>query len=327
MQIVVYSAKEFERELLGKYNVYNYDLIFVEQNLSLETTDLAKGCLGCCCFVSDDLSRKIIEKLAGIGVKFVALRSAGYDHVDLSAAKSYGITVMRVPKYSPQSVAEFAVALILVLSRNIIKAYTNGLKHDFSLDPLLGFNLCGKTIGIIGTGNIGSIFAKIMKGFGTHLLAYDPIKNEECEQYNVNYVSFDNLLRESDIISLHCPLNKETFHLIDSRSMSKMKDSAMLINTGRGGLIDTKSLIAHLKNGKILYAGLDVYENEDGLFFQDCSRRLIEDKDFLFLQNLPNVLITPHQAFFTIESIKNISHTTIENINAYLLGNALNIID
>lgn len=327
MQVVIYSAKKYEREYLKKYNIYNYDLIFVEQNLSLKTTELAKNCIGCCCFITDDLSEKVINRLAEIGVKFIALRSAGYDHVDLSAAKANNIAVMRVPKYSPQSVAEFAAGLILVLSRNIIKAYTNGLKHNFSLDPLLGFNLYHKTVGIIGTGNIGSVFARIMNGFGAHLLAYDPIKNEECEQYGVEYVSFDRLLRESDIISLHCPLTQETFHLIDSQAISKMKNSVMLINTGRGGLIDTTSLIKYLKNGKIAYAGLDVYEKEKGLFFQDCSNKIINDDEFLTLQNLSNVLITPHQAFFTTESIQNICQTTIENINSYFQGNHLNVID
>ncbi|MBA2654445.1 MAG: 2-hydroxyacid dehydrogenase [Gammaproteobacteria bacterium] len=327
MQIVIYSTKEYEREHLKKYNTYNYDLIFVEKNLSLETTDLAQDCIGCCCFVTDDLSKKVVDRLAEIGIKFITLRSSGYDHIDLSAAKDHNITVMRVPKYSPQSVAEFAVTLILVLSRKIIKAYTNGLKHNFLLDSLLGFNIHKKTIGIVGTGYIGTVFARIMNGFGAHLLAYDPVRNKECEQYGVVYTSFDNLLNESDIISLHCPLNQETFHLIDSQAISKMKDSVMLINTGRGGLIDTTSLIEHLKNGKIAYAGLDVYQKEKGLFFQNCSEQVIEDEEFLTLQSLSNVLITPHQAFFTTESIQNICQTTIENINAYFQGGFLNAVE
>lgn len=326
MQIIIYSTKDYERELLKKYNIYNYDLIFVEQDLSLETTDLAKNCIGCCCFITDDLSKKVIDRLARVGIKFITLRSAGYDHIDLSSAKDNNITVMHVPKYSPQSVAEFAVTLILVLSRNIIKAYTNGIRHNFLLDSLLGFNLNKKTIGIVGTGNIGSIFARIMNGFGARLLAYDPVKNKECEQY-VEYTSYDNLLKESDIISLHCPLNKETTHLINSQAMSKMKSSVMLVNTARGGIVDTKSLIEYLKNGKIAYAGLDVYEKEKGLFFQDCSNKVIDDQEFLDLENLSNVLITPHQAFFTIESIQNICQTTIENINAYFQGNHLNVIE
>lgn len=324
MKIAIYSTKEYEYELLKKYNIYNYDLIFFEEGLSLDTVDLAKECIGCCCFVTDDLSKEVINRLAKIGVRFITLRSAGYDHVDLAAAKHNNIVVMRVPKYSPQSVAEFAVGLILVLSRRIIQAYTNGLKHNFSLEPLLGFNLCNKTIGIIGTGNIGTVFAKIMNGFDARLLAYDIVKNEECEKYGVKYVSFDDLLNESDIISLHCPLNEETFHLIDSQAISKMKNSVILINTGRGGLVDTKSLIEYLKNGKISYAGLDVYEKEKGLFFQDYSKKEIKDEDFLTLQNLSNVLITPHQAFFTVESIQNISSTTLNNIHSYLQGEVLN---
>lgn len=326
MQIIVYSTKNYEHEYLTKYNIHGYDLIFVEQDLSLNTADLAQGCIGCCCFVTDDLSKKVIDKLAIMGIKFIVLRSAGYDHVDLTAAKNNNITVMRVPKYSPESVAEFAVALILILSRNIIKAYTNGLNHNFSLDSLLGFNLYNKTVGIIGTGNIGTVFARIMNGFGARLLAYDPVINKACEQYAVSYVSLDNLFKEADIISLHCPLNEKTQHLISSHSMSKMKDSVMLINTGRGGLIDTKALIEYLKKGKVAYAGLDVYEREKGLFFRDCSNQLIEDNDFLTLQNLPNVLITPHQAFFTTESIQNICRTTIQNIYSYLQANPTNVV-
>lgn len=325
MQIVIYSTKDYERDLLKKYNIYNYDLIFIEENLSLKTTDLAKNSIGCSCFITDDLSKKVVDNLAKMGTKFITLRSAGYDHIDLAATKDNNITVMRVPKYSPQSVAEFAVTLILVLSRKIIRAYTNSLKHDFSLNSLLGFNLDNKTIGIVGTGNIGSIFARIMNGFGARLLAYDPVRNKECEQY-VEYTSYDTLLKESDIISLHCPLNKETFHLIDSKAMSKMKNSMMLINTARGGVVDTKSLIQYLKDGKIAYAGLDVYEKEKGLFFQDCSQKAIDDQEFLALQSLSNVLITPHQAFFTIESIENICQTTIENINSYFRGGHLNVI-
>lgn len=318
--IAFFSTKDFEQYYFSQHHSSEYEFIFHRMPLSEATASLGKDCIGCCCFVTDDLSESVLRKLASLGVELITLRSAGYDHVDLTAAKKYHLTVMRVSKYSPESVAEFAVALILALSRNLIKAYENNLRYDFRLDALIGFNLNTKTLGIIGTGNIGTAFARIIQGFGSRLKAYDIVKNAECVRMGVEYVSLDNLLQECDIVSLHCPLTPQTFHLIDAKALAIMKKSAMLINTGRGGLVDTCALIASLKKGQIKYAGLDVYEKEKGLFFYDLSQEKIQDQDFLTLQSLPNVFITPHQAFLTEESLENITKTTIENINSYLHG-------
>lgn len=323
-KICFFSAKDYEKQYFSKYSTPLIEFDFHHELLSEETVHLAKGSVGCCCFVTDNLSESILSKLAEIGIKFITLRTAGFDHIDLPAARKYQLAVMRVPRYSPQSVAEFTVALILSLSRNLIKAYKNGMNHDFRLDELIGFSLSSKTVGIIGTGNIGSAFAHIIKGFGCKILAYDIVTNKDCEQLGVEYVSFEELLRLSDIISLHCPLSTDTHHMINAHTLDMMKDNVTLINTGRGGLIDTTALISGLKKGKIRYAGLDVYEKEQGLFFYDHSQSQIQDQDFLTLQRSPNVLITPHQAFLTEESLEGIAKTTIDNINNYFDGKPSN---
>ena len=246
--------------------------------------------------------------------------------MDRAAAQKMGVTVVRVPKYSPEAIAEFAVGLILVLCRKIHKAYMQGLAANFSLDGLMGFNLHQKTVGIIGTGHIGTAFARIMAGFGCHLLAVDPEPNEICRDLKVNYVTFETLLNESDIVSLHCILNEQTKYLMNESAFAMMKPGAMFINTGRGGLCDTKALLHALGSGKLGYAGLDVYEKEGGIFFRDHRGEVIQDELFLKLQSLPNVIITPHQAFFTEEAVENIVQTTLENISAFEKGKPINTI-
>lgn len=323
MKIAIFNIKDYEKSLFTTIG-HKHNLVCVPEALSVATIERAKGCDGICCFVTDCLNTDVINALASYGIKLIALRSSGFDHVDLAAARLAGITVVRVPKYSPEAIAEFAVALILLLNRKIVKSYLNGLDNNFSLDGLVGFNLYEKTVGVIGTGNIGTAFVKIMNGFGCRLLAFDPEPNDICRNLNVNYVSLDYLLRESDIISLHCPLNDQTMHLMDEKAYAKVKKNAMLINTGRGALCDTQALIKALESGRLGFAGLDVYENEQGLFFKDHSGEIIHDELFLKLRSLPNVIITPHQAFLTQEAITNIVKTTVSNITAFEQGNPSN---
>lgn len=323
MKIAIYNIKDYEKPLFNATD-HKHNLVFVTEALSSTTIEKAKGCDGICCFVTDCLNKDIINSLASYGIKLIALRSAGFDHVDLTAARLAGITVVRVPKYSPEAIAEFAVALILILNRKILTSYLQGLDNNFLLDDLVGFNLYKKTVGVIGTGNIGTAFVKIMRGFGCHLLAVDPEPNDICRNLNVHYVSFDYLLKKSDIISLHCPLNDQTMHLMDDKAYAKVKPNAMLINTGRGAICDTQALIKALESGKLGYAGLDVYENERGLFFKNHRDEAIHDELFLKLRSLPNVIMTPHQAFLTREAIENIIKTTLNNITAFEQGVSIN---
>lgn len=320
MKILVYSAKNYEKHYLQAANQNQHDLDFIEDHLSIDTAIKAKGYTGICCFVTDNLDNTVIKKLAEYNIKLIALRSAGYDHVDIKAAKANNIAVVRVPDYSPQAIAEMAVGLILVLNRKILTAHQQGLEYNFSLENLLGFNLYQKTVGMIGTGKIGTAFAQIMHGFGCHLLAYDPVQNETCKNFGVKYVELKTLLSEADIISLHCLLNEQTRHIIDDAAISTMKKGVMLINTGRGALIDTPALIKGLETGQVGYAGLDVYEYEKGLFFQDHHNEKIQDDLFRKLQSFSNVIITPHQAFFTTEAVSNIMQTTIGNFTAFEAG-------
>ncbi|MDP3559355.1 MAG: 2-hydroxyacid dehydrogenase [Legionellaceae bacterium] len=325
MKVAIYSIKDYEKTLFDAAE-QPHTLVFIRDTLSLSTVHLAAGCDAICCFVTDDLNSEVIKKLSDLGVKLIALRSAGFDHVDLAATKHAGITVVRVPQYSPEAIAEFTVGLILILNRKIIAAYEQGLKHNFSLERLMGFNLSKKTVGIIGTGNIGTAFAKIMHGFGCRLLAVDPQPNDTCRNLKVKYVTLDFLLKESDIVSLHCLLNDHTRYLMDTDAFSKIKKGAMLINTGRGTLCDTQALIQSLESGHLGYAGLDVYEKEHDLFFRNHQHDKIQDPLFLKLQSLPNVLITPHQAFLTQEAVENIIHTTLNNITAFEQGHPVEIV-
>ncbi|MGY0583856.1 MAG: 2-hydroxyacid dehydrogenase, partial [Paraglaciecola chathamensis] len=270
-----------------------------------------------CVFINDCLNASVLSGLKNKGVKFIALRSAGFNHVDLATAKKLGLIVTRVPAYSPYAVAEHAVALLMTLNRKIHRAHNRVREGNFSLNNLLGFDIHGKTVGVIGTGKIGQIFSKIMLGFGCHVLAHDVETNAECIAAGVNYVSLNELLASSDIISLHCPLNDETHHLINEDAINLMKPMVTLINTSRGKLIDTKAVIKALKAQRISLLGLDVYEEEEVLFFDDFSSSVIQDDVFARLLTFPNVLVTSHQAFFTQEALTRIAHVTLQNISEF----------
>lgn len=326
MKIAVYSCNYNENRYFQQFNLRHHEFVFTPKELTLQTVSLADACQAVVCFVTDTLDKAVLEALASRGTKLIALRSAGYDHVDLEAARLFGLTVVRVPEYSPQAVAEFAVGLILSLSRKIPWAIEKAKQGDFSLQGLLGFNLQGKTVGIIGTGHIGAAFARIMQGFGCRLLAHDPLPNAACRQFGVKYVALDALYAQADIISLHCLLNDTTRHIIDSATIAKMKRGAVLINTGRGALIDTTALLQALDQGQIGCAGLDVYEREKGLFFIDHLNSPVTDEQFLKLQNHPNVIITGHMAFFTEEAVTNIAKMTLANIDAFENKKPINVI-
>jgi D-lactate dehydrogenase len=319
MKVAVFSTRPYDEHFLNEANHSKHELVFFEVKLSPATAQLAVGHEVVCAFVNDDLSREVLEQLTRGSVRLIALRSAGFNHVDLVAAQELGLTVVRVPAYSPYAVAEHALTLILGLNRKLHRAFNRVREGNFSLDGLLGFDLHGKTIGIIGTGKIGAIFAGMMSGFGCRLLAYDPYPNKQLEKF-VNYVTLEQLLSESDVISLHCPLTPETHHIINRTSVAQMKQGVMLINTSRGALVDTPTVIEGLKDGKIGYVGLDVYEEEGDLFFEDLSNRVIRDDVFSRLLTFPNVLITGHQGFFTKEAVINIAETTIANITAFEKG-------
>ncbi|BAY65184.1 D-lactate dehydrogenase [Calothrix brevissima NIES-22] len=315
MKVAVFSTKAYDRQFLeAANNPKQHDLVFFEPRLNRDTAILAAGFPAVCAFVHDQVDASTLEILASHGTHLIALRCAGFNNVDLKTAAALGITVVRVPAYSPYGVAEHAVGLILSLNRKIHRAYNRVREGNFSLDKLLGFNLNGRTVGIIGTGKIGLILGQIMKGFGCHLLAYDVFRNPELEAIGGKYVELPELFANSDIISLHCPLTEDTYHLINEQAIAHMKPGIMIINTSRGALIDTEAVIAGLKSGQIGYLGVDVYEQESELFFEDLSDEIIQDDVFQYLTTFPNVLITGHQAFFTEEALRNISEATISNI-------------
>lgn len=317
MKIAVFSAKRYDREFLTTANAGKHTLRFLEPHLGPETASLAAGFDGVCVFVNDELSAAVIETVAAFGVKLIALRCAGFNNVDLGACARLGVGVVRVPAYSPYAVAEHAVALILGLNRRLHRAFNRVREGNFALDGLLGFDLHGRTVGVIGTGRIGSVFAGIMTGFGCRVLCYDPFATPEQLPANAKLVALDEIYAASDIISLHCPLTPENHHLVSKASLSKMKDGVMLINTSRGALLDTRAVIHALKSGKVGALGLDVYEEEGDLFFEDLSSTIIPDDVFMRLLTFPNVLITGHQAFFTREALQNIANTTIGNITEW----------
>jgi D-lactate dehydrogenase len=315
MKVAVFGTKAYDRQFLEAASSHSqHELVYFEPRLNRDTAILAAGFPAVCVFVHDQVDGPTLEMLASRGTRLVALRCAGFNNVDLKAAADLGITVVRVPAYSPYGVAEHAVGLILSLNRKIHRAYNRVREGNFALDGLLGFNLHGRTVGIIGTGKIGLIFGQIMKGFGCQLLAYDVYHNPECEALGAKYVELSELLANSDIISLHCPLTAETHHLIDAKAIEQMKSGMMLINTSRGGLIDATAVTEGLKSGKVGSVGLDVYEHESDLFFEDLSDEIIQDDIFQRLITFPNVLITGHQAFFTEEALHNIADTTLANI-------------
>jgi D-lactate dehydrogenase len=321
MKIAVFSTKPYtERSLLAANQVYGHDLFFFEERLNCETADLAAGSDAVCVFVNDVLDEPALHRLAELGVRLVALRCAGFNNVDLHAAERLGLSVVRVPAYSPHAVAEHTVGLILALNRQIHRAHGRIREANFSLEGLLGFDLHGTTAGIIGTGKIGAIVAQILHGFGCELYAYDIRPNPECEALGARYVSLDEIYRHCRIITLHCPLTPETHHLIDAAAIGKMQDGVMLINTSRGALVDTKAAIDGLKSGRIGYLGLDVYEEEADLFYEDLSNQIIQDDIFARLLMFPNVIVTGHQAFFTQNVLSAIADTTLANVSAYEKG-------
>lgn len=322
MKVAIFSTRNFEKPFLKQANeAYNHELHFLDSRLTEKTASIAAAYPAVSCAVTDALPKAVLSELAQGATRIILLRSAGFNHVDIKAAKDLGLTVTRVPAYSPYAIAEFAVGLILTLNRNLHHAYTRVRQQNFLLEGLLGFDLHGCTVGIIGTGNIGSVFAKIMHGFGCQLLAVDPIPNPACEQWNVRYVTSAELYEKADIISLHCPLTENTFHLINEQALSQMRPGVMLINTGRGALIDTPAVIRALKSHQIGYLGIDVYEQEEALFSQNLVDTIIHDDLFVRLQAFPNVVITAHQGFLTHEALSNIAKTTLDNLTAFEQGN------
>lgn len=318
MQIAIFSTKPYDRRFLDAAGAGSgHRLTYFEAKLSIETCDLAAGAEAVCAFVNDDVSAGVLSNLSAKGIKLIALRSAGFNNVDLAAAKALRIAVARVPAYSPHAVAEHTLALILALNRKTHRAYNRVREGNFALEGLLGFDLAGKTAGVVGTGKIGEVVCRILVGFGCKVLAHDLQPNPACVDIGVTYASTDELLAASDIITLHCPLAPTTHHLINEAALTRMKPGVMLINTSRGAVIDTRAVLKGLKQGVIGNLGLDVYEEEADLFFEDLSGRLINDDVFARLLTFPNVLITGHQAFFTKEALTNIAETTIANVTAF----------
>lgn len=319
--IAVFSAKPYDEHHLKQANeVYQYELTFFESKLTPQTAALTQGFDVVCCFVNDVIDNEVAETLKTNGVKLVAMRCAGFNNVDLEACHRHQLTVARVAEYSPNAVAEHAVALILDLNRNIHRAYSRVRENDYSLNGLMGFDLFGKTVSAIGGGKIGQAFIRIMQGFGCRVLCFDPNPSDELKRTGVELVSLEQVWAESDIISLHCPLVHSTYHLINSHSLSQMKPEVMLINTSRGGLIDTPEIIKALKAGNVAHLGLDVYEEEADLFFEDYSDKMLMDDVFARLTTFKNVVITGHQAFFTREALTAIADVTLSNIDCFFKG-------
>ncbi|BFI66236.1 2-hydroxyacid dehydrogenase [Yersinia pseudotuberculosis] len=315
MKLAVYSTKQYDRKYLELVNKdFGFELEFFDFLLTPKTAKMAEGCQAVCLFVNDDGCREVLTELAAIGVKILALRCAGFNNVDLEAAKELGIQVVRVPAYSPEAVAEHAVGMMLSLNRRIHRAYQRTRDANFSLEGLIGFNMHNRTAGIIGTGKIGVATMRILKGFGMRLLAFDPYPSEQALALGAEYVDLKTLYAESDVISLHCPMTPENHHLLNKQSFDQMKDGVMIINTSRGGLIDSTAAIDALKQQKIGSLGMDVYENERDLFFEDKSNDVIQDDVFRRLSSCHNVLFTGHQAFLTEEALTSISVTTLQNI-------------
>jgi D-lactate dehydrogenase len=321
MKIAFFSTKSYDRKHFeSEIKKSEHTITFFEDALNMQTARLVSGYDAVCIFVNNPMNEELIAKVADLGIEVIALRSAGFNHVDLEACKKHGVTVYRVPAYSPEAVAEHTVAIILTLNRKTHKAYNRVRENNYSLEGLTGFNLHNKTVGVIGTGTIGTAFCRIMKGFGCDILAFDPNENEKVKEMGGRYVDFDKLVESSDIISLHCPLIPQTRHMIDRDSIEKMKDGVMLINTSRGALIDTPAVIDGLKQKKVGFLGIDVYEQEDNLFFKDLSSEVIQDDDIARLMTFPNVLITGHQAFLTEEALRQITETTIQNLSDHEQG-------
>jgi D-lactate dehydrogenase len=320
MKVAVFSTKSYDKEFLDKANSGNkHELAYFESSLKQKTVRLAEGYDAVCVFVNDALTKEVVETLAEMKVKLIVLRCAGFNNVDIEAACYNNVIVLRVPAYSPTTVAEHAVALILTLNRKTHKAYNRVREGNFSIERLSGFEISGKTVGVIGTGKIGSAFANIMKGFGCNVIAYDQYQNESLKNI-VTYCSLEEVFKNSDIISLHCPLTPETNQIVNKDSLALMKKGVMIINTSRGKLIDTEAAIDALKVGQIGYLGIDVYEQEENLFFKDLSEMVIVDDKISRLMTFPNVLVTAHQAFLTDNALTQIAQTTIKNLSDFESG-------
>lgn len=317
MKVMMFSTRSYEPERYQRTNQERHTLTMVKERLDCNTAKLAQGSSAIIVFVSDDLSAEVLKKLAEYGVRLIICRSAGVDHVDLKTAKSLGITVANCPQYSPSAVAEFAVGLLLALNRKIIRSYQQVQEHNFTVDALLGSELSHMTIGIIGTGHIGVAFARIMRGFGARILAFDPIENPECISLGVSYCPLEKILSESDAISLHTPLVPATHHLINRNNITLMKKGVLLVNTARGACVDTQAVIEGIESGIISGYAADVYEYERGVFFEDYSNKELNDNLLLKLLALPQVLITPHQAFFTETALQNMANNVFENLDQF----------
>ena len=315
MKVAVFSCKPYDKRTLATFtNEADLSMTYFESRLSMETISLVKGFDAVSCFVNDDVNADVIHLLKQQGINTIALRCAGFNNVDLEAAKAEGIKVFHVPDYSPTSVAEHAVALIMTLNRKTHRAYHRVKEGNFALEGLMGFNLAGKTVGCIGTGRIGAAFCRIMKGFGCRVLCYDLYPSQALIDHGCEYITLEEIYQHSDIISLHCPLNASTHHLINKHSLDKMKDGVMIINTSRGALVHAQEAIDALYTGKIGYLGLDVYEQENKIFFEDMSSHIIQDSVFQLMLTFPNVVVTGHQGYFTIEALNHIAQTTVDNL-------------
>jgi len=324
VKIAFFDAKPYDRESFDEANRdFGFKITYFDGHLTPETAPLTQGFQAVCIFVNDSVNEGALKVLAANGVRLIAIRAAGYNNIDLKAAFQK-IRVVRVPAYSPHAVAEHAVALMLALNRKIHRAYYRTRDNNFTLNGLLGFDMAGKTAGIIGTGKIGKVTIEILKGFGLRVLAYDAFPDKDYqEKTGLEYVTLEKLYKESDIVSLHCPLTKETYHLINATSIAAMKRGVMIINTGRGMLIDSKALINGLKTGQIGFAGLDVYEEESDYFFEDFSNKVITDDVLARLLSFNNVVVTSHQGFFTREALHNIAQTTLKNVRDYFIDQKL----
>jgi D-lactate dehydrogenase len=321
MKVALFSSKSYDKESFEKSNTFSdIEFTYFEVALNQDTAKLTQDFQAVCIFVNDQSDAAVLENLAENGVGLIALRCAGFNNVDLTKANELGIKVMRVPAYSPEAIAEHALALILTLNRKTHKAFNRIREGNFSLEGLTGFNLYGKTVGVIGTGRTGFAFARIMLGMGCKVVAFDKFPSDALKEMGVSYVEFNELLKESDIISLHCPLTPETHHLFDKRAFRRMKTGAMLINTSRGAVVDTRDAIEALKSHKLGYLAIDVYEQEEKLFFRDLSETVLQDDTIARLMTFPNVLITAHQGFFTQEALGQIATITLNNINDYRKG-------
>ncbi|MDX1301056.1 2-hydroxyacid dehydrogenase [Photobacterium sp.] len=323
MKIAVFSTKKYDQASFELVNdSYQHELVYFDFRLTRQTARMAHGFDAVCAFVNDDLSKPVLQELASNGVRLIAMRCAGFDKVDLNAAKALNIQVVRVPAYSPEAIAEHALGLMLSLNRKIHRAYQRTRDANFSLEGLTGFNFHGRTVGVIGTGKIGIATIKILKGLGMNILAYDPYENPTAIELGVTYSTLDEIYHQADVITLHCPMTKENYHMLNADAFNKMRDGVMIINTSRGELLNSKDAIEALKTGKIGSLGIDVYENEKDLFFEDKSNDVIQDDVFRRLSSCHNVLFTGHQAFLTEEALGNIADATLNNIRHFEAGTA-----